>query len=328
MAGLGKRSRERPAVPGSAESIETRQAADHLLDKPARLHRAKAGGVTDFERVGGVAGEGQGLLAMNGRRLESRSETTPWLRRSCYVRASLSDPELPACRASKAIAGRGRSRRWGARRCGFGHSALVRGPARADDGPGPTSPSGLETRLAVQPPWWWNGRRGGPFSHRRRPQARSTEAVRALRRLGWKVVDASRGDARRSAEVIGAQPRHHAGDRRGAVPQDKARRWWSTCSASGPDHRMVGRGPQRRSGPGGGPMWASRSATETDVANSPPATSTLLSGDNARIKPPHRAQPRAMADIRQNLFLPSGLPTPPQFPWHAGVLFFPQPAAA
>ncbi|MCT4366343.1 MULTISPECIES: copper-translocating P-type ATPase [Synechococcaceae] len=297
----------------SAESIETAGKLQTIvLDKTGTLTRGQPE-VTDFERVGGGRVEARALLAMTAA-LESRSEHPLAEAVVSYVRGQLSDPELPAVQGFEAIAGRGvqgtvggqevriGTPRW-FEELGLPMTALAPLTQRLEDAARSTAAVVVDGRLEAC------------FGIADALKPGSTEAVRALRRLGLEVVMLT-GDARRSAEVIGAQlgiTRVIAEVR----PQDKAA-VVEHLQRSGQITGMVGDGLNDA------PALAVADVgfaigTGTDVAIAA-SDITLLSGDLRGIATAIELSRAAMANIRQNLFFAFVYNTA-GIPLAAGVLF-------
>ncbi|MFQ6538233.1 MULTISPECIES: copper-translocating P-type ATPase [Aphanothece] len=279
----------------SAEALETAGGLRTLvLDKTGTLTRGQPA-VTDFERLPGGRLAAPELLAAVAA-LEERSEHPLAEAIVRYLRPQLPEPPLAAVEGFEALAGRGIRGRSGS------HELLVGSPRwfselGLDVTPLEPLVARLEAAACSVAAVAVDGRIEACFGIADPLKPDAAAAVAALRRLGLQVVLLS-GDARRTAEVVGAQlglDRVIAEVR----PADKA--------AVIRDLQARGEGPVAMVGDGlnDAPALAQADVglamgTGTDVAIAA-SDITLISGQLAGVPAAIELSRHAMANIRQNL---------------------------
>ena len=280
----------------SAEALETAgQLRTIVLDKTGTLTRGQPE-VTDFEALPGAALPVRTLLALVAA-VESRSEHPLAEAITAYASGRAGQEEPPAVQAFDAEAGRG------VRATVAGREVRVGSPRwLAEAGMDTTALDGLVERLersarsvaAVVV----DGRIEACFGIADPIKPEAQAAVAALRRLGLEVVLLS-GDARRTAEVVGAEvgivrviAEVRPGDKAAVVRQLQ--------------EQGKGRVAMVGDGINDAPALAQADVgiamgTGTDVAIAA-SDITLLSGHLAGVPAAIELSRRTMATIRQNLF--------------------------
>ena len=294
----------------SAEALETAgQLRTIVLDKTGTLTRGQPE-VTDFERLPDAALPVRTLLALVAA-VESRSEHPLAEAIAAYARSRAGAGDAPAVDAFDALAGRG------IQAMVAGKDVRVGSPRwLAEAGMDTTALDELVERLersarsvaAVVV----DGRIEACFGIADPIKPEAQAAVAALRRLGLEVVLLS-GDARRTAEVVGAEvgivrviAEVRPGDKAAVVRQLQEQRKGRVA--------MVGDGSNDA------PALAQADVgiamgTGTDVAIAA-SDITLLSGHLAGVPAAIELSRRTMATIRQNLFFAfaynvAGIRSPP-----------------